>query len=92
MHQKNVFMAQEGNEWYKRNKTSILEKSLASDPIFKALEYLGRKPARILEIGCANGWRLTQLASHYGTQCHGVDTSASGIQDVDYGKFSLYLN
>lgn len=87
MHQKNVFMAQEGNEWYKRNKTAILEKSLASDPIFKALEYLGSKPARILEIGCANGWRLAQLAEHFGAQCHGIDPSACAIQDVDYGNF-----
>lgn len=43
MQQKNVFMAQEGNEWYERNKAAILEKSLASDPIFKALVYLGCK-------------------------------------------------
>lgn len=81
MQQKNVFMAQEGNEWYERNKVAILDKSLASDPIFKALQYLGRKPARILEIGCANGWRLAQLADHYGARCYGVDPSASAIQD-----------
>lgn len=55
MQQKNVFMAREGNEWYERNKADILEKYLANDPIFKALEYLGGRPARILEIGCANG-------------------------------------
>ena len=41
MNQKNVFMAQEGNEWYERNKAAILEKFLANDPIFKALVYLG---------------------------------------------------
>lgn len=70
MQQKNVFMAREGNEWYERNKAAILEKSLANDPIFKALEYLGSKPARSLEIGCANGWRLALLASHYGAQNH----------------------
>ncbi|MGY3864864.1 class I SAM-dependent methyltransferase [Aeromonas bivalvium] len=92
MHQKNVFMAREGNEWYERNKSAILGKSLASDPIFKALTYLGCKPARILEIGCANGWRLAQLAEHYGAQCHGVDPSASAIQDIDYDKFSFYLS
>ncbi|MFQ2093752.1 class I SAM-dependent methyltransferase [Aeromonas taiwanensis] len=92
MDQKNVFMSREGNEWYERNKTAILGKSLASDPIFKALEYLGRKPARILEIGCANGWRLAQLAEHYGARCYGVDPSASAIQGIEHGKCSLYLN
>ncbi|MDX7858826.1 class I SAM-dependent methyltransferase [Aeromonas caviae] len=81
MHQKNVFMDHEGDEWYKRNKAAILDKSLANDPIFKALEYLGSRPARILEIGCANGWRLAQLAEHYGARCYGVDPSASAIQD-----------
>ena len=98
MDQKNVFMSREGNEWYERNKSAILGKSLASDPIFKALEYLGSKPARILEIGCANGWRLAQLAQlaqlaeHYGARCYGVDPSASAIQGIEHGKCSLYLN
>ncbi|WP_226799020.1 hypothetical protein [Aeromonas simiae] len=90
MDQKNVFMSQEGNEWYERNKSAILGKTLERDPIFKALAYLGCKPTRILEIGCANGWRLAQLAQlaeHYGACCYGVAPSASGIQDVDYGKF-----
>lgn len=57
MDQKNVFMSREGNEWYERNKSAILGKTLERDPIFKALAYLGCKPTRILEIGCANGWR-----------------------------------
>ncbi|MFK8773093.1 MULTISPECIES: class I SAM-dependent methyltransferase [Aeromonas] len=87
MDQKNVFMAREGNEWYERNKSAILGKTLDNDPIFKALAYLGCKPARILEIGCANGWRLAQLAEHYGARCYGVDPSASAIQDVEYGNF-----
>lgn len=39
MYQKNVFMSREGNEWYERNKAAILGKSLASDPIFKAIVY-----------------------------------------------------
>ena len=39
MDQKNVFMAREGNELYERNKVAILDKSLASDPIFKAIVY-----------------------------------------------------
>lgn len=43
MQQKNVFMAREGNEWYEHNKSAILGKTLGSDPIFKALVYLGCK-------------------------------------------------
>ena len=82
MKQKSVFMAQEGNEWYERNKAAILDKSLTSDPIFKALHYLGSKPASILEIVCANGWRLAQLAVYYGARCYGVDPSASALQDL----------
>ncbi|MFM5840000.1 hypothetical protein [Aeromonas rivipollensis] len=31
MEQKNVFMAREGNEWYKRNKSAILGKTLGSE-------------------------------------------------------------
>lgn len=43
MDQKNVFMAREGNEWYERNKSAILGKTLDNDPIFKELAYLGCK-------------------------------------------------
>jgi len=32
MHQKNVFMDHEGNEWYERNKSAILGKTLDCDP------------------------------------------------------------
>lgn len=48
MHQKNIFMAQEGNEWYWRNKTSIQEKSQARNPIIKVLEYLDGASGRAL--------------------------------------------
>lgn len=72
MKQKNVFMKEEADAWYERNKFCINQKALSNDPIFIALQSIGNQPKRILEIGCANGWRLAQLANHYGATCYGI--------------------
>ncbi|ELM3615280.1 class I SAM-dependent methyltransferase [Aeromonas sobria] len=81
MKQKNIFMKEEADAWYERNKFYINEKSVENDPIFMALQSIDCKPRRILEIGCANGWRLAQLAKCYGADCYGIDPSTMAIQD-----------
>ncbi|EKP0312388.1 class I SAM-dependent methyltransferase [Aeromonas veronii] len=81
MKQKSVFMKEEADAWYERNKFCINQKSLSNDPIFIALQNIGYQPKRILEIGCANGWRLAQLANYYGATCYGIDPSQTAIED-----------
>lgn len=81
MKQKSVFMKEEADAWYERNKFCINQKSLSNDPIFIALQNIGYQPKRILEIGCANGWRLAQLANYYGATCYGIDPSQVAIED-----------
>lgn len=92
MKQKSVFMKEEADAWYERNKLCINQKSLSNDPIFTALQNIGYQPKRILEIGCANGWRLAQLANHYGATCYGVDPSQTAIEDGTLSYPALNLS
>ncbi|MFM5694130.1 hypothetical protein ACET6Y_10295 [Aeromonas veronii] len=41
MKQKSVFMKEEADAWYERNKFCINKKSLSNDPIFIALQNIG---------------------------------------------------
>lgn len=81
MKQKSVFMENEADAWYERNKLCINKKSVKNDPIFMALQSINFKPKRILEIGCANGWRLAQFSEHYDANCYGIDPSKKAIED-----------
>ena len=78
MKQKSVFMENEADAWYERNKLCINKKSVKNDPIFMALQSINFKPKRILEIGCANGWRLAQFSEYYNADCYGIDPSKNG--------------
>lgn len=81
MKQKNIFIKEEANAWYERNKFCINNKSANDDPIFIALQSIDLKPKRILEIGCSNGWRLAMLAEHYNADCYGIDPSIIAIEE-----------
>ena len=70
MKQSEAFFAGEGDAWLKRNINKIPPDH---DPVQDAIERLGIKPTSVLEVGCANGWRLEQLVELYGCKCWGID-------------------
>lgn len=74
MKQAEVFMASEGNAWLKRNKDKI---DPERDPVMFALETFKINPANVLEVGCANGWRLEVLERDWGCNAWGVDPCAN---------------
>ena len=76
--QKNQFLSGEGNEWYERNKWNI-SAAIKNDPILKAIEHCVIRPIRVLEIGCADGWRLAEIERRYGCTTHGIDPSEKAI-------------
>lgn len=77
--QKALFLSDEGNAWFARNKQALAERKVADDAVTQAIAALQLAPKKILEIGCADGWRLRGLEAMTGAQCSGVEPSAEAI-------------
>ncbi len=84
MRQADVFRQSEGRMWLERNKDKLPVKS---DPVTEAISDLGLKPRNILEVGCANGWRLLELHNRLGSHCEGVDPSIGKFQKIETSTF-----
>lgn len=76
--QRDIFLAGEADQWFERNK-AVLD-SNRGDPVADALKIIGVKPKRVLEIGCANGWRLSRLRQAFTAECVGIDPSSRAIE------------
>jgi SAM-dependent methyltransferase len=71
MMQKHIFLASEGDAWFARNCDRLGERDLVSGVI----ENAKITPKNVLEIGCANGWRLGRLREKYGCEVTGIEPS-----------------
>jgi SAM-dependent methyltransferase len=69
--QKDIFLESEGNAWLERNRAKLGER----DPVSDAIESVQLNPKSILEVGCANGWRLAKLRDRYGCEVTGIEPS-----------------
>jgi len=81
--QDSAFWESEGDNYHRRNRGRLLEKQRElSDVPLRMLDLYGDfKPKRVLEIGCANGWRLGALQRRYGCECVGLDPSEEALAD-----------
>lgn len=77
MSQKTDFLEYRGTLWYERNKADRGENRDGVLMRLKRLPWI--KPRRILEVGCADGWRLRQLQAHYGCEVYGLEPSKEAI-------------
>jgi SAM-dependent methyltransferase len=71
MSQAEIMLASEGDAWYARNRELLG----GNDYVSEALEEAHITPASVLEIGCANGWRLEKLRERYDCNVTGVEPS-----------------
>lgn len=78
--QKNVFLKDEGDAWFERNRVALSTKA-GHDPVLKLIADLKLAPKHILEIGCADGWRLRALEASLGATCSGVEPSAVAVAE-----------
>lgn len=86
MIQKEVFLESEGDAWFARNRDVLQNpEHLSDDPVLKFLDRQTKRPERVLEIGCADGWRLSELLRRYGAKCYGVDPSAEAVRNACAG-------
>lgn len=89
MSQSATFTSGEGDAWFKRNR----DKLGVHDPVSHVLEYREITPTSVLEVGCANGWRLLKLQERHGCRVSGIDPSwdavheacEAGLDDVCHG-------
>lgn len=80
-HQRDEFLASEGDQWFARNRSALDATSPARERIVDRLA--GQMPpgraARVLEIGCGPGHNLALLASRRPIEGHGIDPSSDAI-------------
>lgn len=88
MDKKELFLKEEGNAWFHRNKKIIdkmgevaFEYNLVSE-FLKGQHILGEQNS-ILEVGCSYGYNLAYLNSNLKTICYGIDPS---LDAINYGK------
>lgn len=74
---KNIIL--EGDKYYERNKENQAA-GFENDLFQQHLYSLPLQNANVLDIGCATGFRLNDLAKR-GAQCFGIDPSAKAIED-----------
>lgn len=77
--QKGTFLEIEADQWFQRNRSQLSPDR--GDLVTDALVGIGAKPTRVLEIGCANGWRLDRLRRRFSCTCSGVEPSSQAIQE-----------
>ncbi len=77
--QKTVFLQEEGNEYYERNKQVLVEKK--KDLLVELLLERKLLPKIVLEIGCSIGWRLDSIHKLFKSDCYGIDPSSQAIKD-----------
>jgi ubiquinone/menaquinone biosynthesis C-methylase UbiE len=77
--QKEIFLSGEGDSWFDRNDNLDLNIRIKEDLILNEIERLQIKPKSVLEVGCAEGWRLNVVSQRLGVQCTGFDPSSKAI-------------
>lgn len=74
MRQADIMLESEADAWLERNR----DKLGARDRVSEVIEEIRLIPGRVLEIGCANGWRLAKLRDKYNCEVFGVEPSRQG--------------
>src|SRR5215813_11475626 len=77
--QKNVFLESEGDAWYARNQQHLL--APGQDIVLTTLREAGVAPKSVLEIGCANGYRIADICQEFGARGCGIDPSSRAVAD-----------
>jgi len=77
--QKDIFLSSEGNAWYQRNKSYFESQGENNDLVFDFILAQKITPKSVLEIGCADGRRLSIINKAFDANCNGIDVSSEAI-------------
>lgn len=86
MKQKYIMLESEGDAWFERNRDQLG----LHDPVTDVIGVWTPKPHRILEIGCANGWRLAKLRDRFGCEVYGVEPSLKAAMAAAANRVPVY--
>ena len=79
--QKDRFLAGEGDAWFRRNREALSAADGDDCPVLQLASKIDPYPSRVLEIGCANGWRLNKMLAAGARECAGIDPSRAAIEE-----------
>jgi SAM-dependent methyltransferase len=85
MSQTNVVRDSEADAWWRRNRDKLPPKD---DPVLTLIKRNQFPFQTVLEVGCANGWRLNELRRKYHCRTIGCDLSYAALDD-GRKRFSL---
>jgi ubiquinone/menaquinone biosynthesis C-methylase UbiE len=84
---KDIFLANEADFWFERNKKSLLNYKYEKDVVEEIFRNYYKYPKKVLEIGCSIGHRLNGIKSKFPeVEVTGVEPS---IEAIKFGK-NLY--
>lgn len=89
--QKNIFLNKEGDNWFNRNLDTISGNDIKNDKVISIMESLNIRPGKVLEIGCANGYRLNEINKKYNCEVFGIEPSAKAVEAgiIKYSNINL---
>lgn len=79
--QKERFSAGEGDAWFRRNRESLQGPYQDNCPVLEMVSRINPYPSHVLEVGCANGWRLNRIMASGARESVGVDPSVAAINE-----------
>lgn len=84
MNQDSIFKRCEGDNWFSRNREALERKVTVDWPSLFVERLESRALIRsVLELGCANGWRLERIKPLFSAGCRlsGIDASRAAVED-----------
>lgn len=94
LNQKIIFLREEGDRWYFRNKKNIINRNYKKDLYTSEIEKTLAKYnniKKVLEVGCSDGSRIKYLKKRYKkNQFYGIDPSQKAINSKNYKDIKLF--
>lgn len=78
--QTEVFINSEADSWFERNFAQQVKKDRESDLALQFLLKQNLDKQSIVELGCADGWRLAELKAAFNCSCTGIEPSSKAVE------------
>ncbi|MBD3353585.1 MAG: methyltransferase domain-containing protein, partial [Candidatus Lokiarchaeota archaeon] len=90
--QKEIFLNEEGDSWFNRNKCHDSQYLDKVPPFLELLLKYIDKNSKVLEIGCCNGRNLKYIREKTGAECYGIEPSEKAVEFGSLNFSDIKLN